>query len=192
MNIEFHNEIRYLLIFSRGNALAKTYPKRCRFKDSLYRHSILFYRKIDLCGKVYSTKDKRAADCMGNVNEKSTILLVDDNETVLGVGSLMIQKIGYKVLRATTGMEAVQIFQDNVNEICLVILDEKLPDELGTDTCKRLKGFEPDVKVLHTSGLGKIQDVDRFDCGCEAFLHKPFRVEEFSNKLQEILANTQA
>jgi CheY-like chemotaxis protein len=47
---------------------------------------------------------------MGKFNEKATILLVDDDETVLGVGSLMIQKIGYKILRATTGMEAAQIF----------------------------------------------------------------------------------
>ena len=128
---------------------------------------------------------------MGNVNEKSTILLVDDDETVLGVGSLMIQKIGYKVLRATTGMEAVQIFQDNAKEIVLVILDEKLPDELGTDTCKRLKEFEPYVKVLHTSGLGKSVGDDSFECGCDAFLLKPFRVNELSKKLKEMLGNTQ-
>jgi len=127
---------------------------------------------------------------MGNVNEKSTILLVDDDEIVLGVGSLMIQKFGYKVLQATNGMEAVRIFQDNVNDICLVILDEKLPDEPGTDTCKRLKEFDPDVKVLHTSGLGKSLGDDGFECGCDAFLFKPFRVDELSNKLKEILENT--
>ena len=71
---------------------------------------------------------------MGNFNEKSTILLVDDDETVLGVGSLMIQKFGYKVLQATNGIEAFQIFKDNISDICLIILEEKLPDELGTDT----------------------------------------------------------
>lgn len=127
---------------------------------------------------------------MDKFSERTTVLLVDDDETVLGVGSLMLKKFGYNVLQATNGMEAFQIFQDNVNDICLVILDEKLPDELGTDTCKRLKEFDPDVKVLHTSGLGKIQGYDRLDCGCEAFLLKPFRVEEFSNKLKELLENT--
>ena len=127
---------------------------------------------------------------MGNFNEKTTILLADDDETVLGVGSLMIQKIGYKVLRATSGMEAVQIYQDNANEISLVILDEKLPDELGTDTCKNLKEFEPEVKVLHTSGLGKSVGDDSFECGCEAFLLKPFRIGDLSNKLKEMLGNT--
>jgi len=127
---------------------------------------------------------------MGNFNEKTTILLVDDDETVLGVGSLMIQKFGYKALQATNGREAIQIFQDNVNDICLVILDEKLPDKFGTDICKRLKEFEPDVKVLHTSGLGKSLADDGFECGCEAFLRKPFRVAELSNKLKEMLEKT--
>lgn len=127
---------------------------------------------------------------MGNFSEKTTILLVDDDETVLSVGSLMIQKIGYKVMQATNGMEAIQIFQDYVKDICLVILDEKLPDKLGTDICKRLKEFEPDVKVLHTSGLGKSLGDDSFECGCETFLFKPFRVNELSNKLKEILETT--
>jgi len=124
---------------------------------------------------------------MDQLNEKTTILLVDDDETVLAVGSLMIQKLAYKALQATNGMEAIQIFQDNVNDICLVILDEKLPDKLGTDICKRLKVFEPDVKVLHTSGLGKSLADEGFECGCEAFLHKPFRIAELSDKLKEML-----
>ncbi len=128
---------------------------------------------------------------MGNLNEKSTILLVDDDETVLGVGSLMIQKLGYKVLQATNGMDAFQVFKDNIYDICLVILDEKLPDELGTDTCKKIKEFEPNAMVLHTSGLGKSIGDDHFECGCEAFLLKPFRVNELSNKLKEMLGHTQ-
>jgi DNA-binding response OmpR family regulator len=127
---------------------------------------------------------------MDHQNEKTTILLVDDNETVLGVGSLMIQKFGYKALQATNGMEAIQIFQDNVNAICLVILDEKLPDKFGTYICKRLKEFEPDVKVLHTSGLGKSLADDGFECGCEAFLRKPFRMDELSNKLKKMIEKT--
>lgn len=102
----------------------------------------------------------------------------------------MIQKIGYKVMQATNGMEAIQIFQDYVKDICLVILDEKLPDKIGTDICKRLKEFEPDVKVLHTSGLGKSLGDDSFECGCDTFLFKPFRVNELSNKLKEILETT--
>ena len=127
---------------------------------------------------------------MRNLNAKTSILLVDDDPTVLSVGTLMIQRFGYKVLQATSGVEANQIFQNYIDDICLVILDEKLPDEPGSDICKRLKGFEPHVKVLHTSGLGKIQSINGFECGCEAFLLKPYRIDELSNKLKEMLEST--
>ena len=128
---------------------------------------------------------------MANLNGKTTILLVDDNETVLGVGTLMIQKFGYKVLQAKNGTEAFQIYKENMNDICLIILDEKLPDGPGSDTCKRLKEFQPDVKVLHTSGLGKSLIDDSFECGCDAFLLKPFRANELGGgpqKLDKVLS----
>ena len=64
---------------------------------------------------------------MRNLNAKTSILLVDDDPTVLSVGTLMIQRFGYKVLQATSGVEANQIFQNYIDDICLVILDEKLP-----------------------------------------------------------------
>ena len=127
---------------------------------------------------------------MRNFKARPTILLVDDDQTVLSVGTLMIQRSGYKVLQATTGREAIQIFQNYKDDICLVMLEEKLPDESGSVTCKRLKEFEPDVKVLHTSGMGKSLGDDISDCGCEAILPKPFRVHELSNKLEEVLQTT--
>jgi DNA-binding response OmpR family regulator len=87
-------------------------------------------------------------------------------------------------------MEASQIFQDNIDDICLVVLDMQLPDENGSTTCKRLKEIRPDVKVLHTSGLGRTPDGSRLACGCDGFLLKPFRLEELSNKLKDLLENT--
>ena len=104
---------------------------------------------------------------MDNLNAKDTILLVDDEQIVLDVGTLMIKRFNYNVLQATNGTEARQIFRDNVEGVCLVILDMKLPDELGSDTCKRLKEIRPDVKVLHTSGLGRAQGGDSLECGCD-------------------------
>ena len=118
------------------------------------------------------------------------ILLVDDERAVLDVCTLMIKRLGYKVLQATNGMEASQIFRNNVEGICLVILDMKLPDENGSDICKRLKEIRPDVKVLHTSGLGRTPGGDSLECGCNDFLKKPFKIEELSNKLEDLLDNT--
>jgi DNA-binding response OmpR family regulator len=102
----------------------------------------------------------------------------------------MIEKFGYKVLQAANGAEASQIFKDNMDGICLVVLDMQLPDENGSTTCKRLKEIKPDLKVLHTSGLGRTQDGDILGCGCDGFLLKPFKMEELSNKLKGLLENT--
>jgi DNA-binding response OmpR family regulator len=65
-----------------------------------------------------------------------------------------------------------------------------MSDQNGTDTCKRLNEINSDVKVLHTSGLGSAQGGDSLECGCDGFLPKPFRIEELSNKLEELLDNT--
>ena len=126
---------------------------------------------------------------MENINTKDTILLVDDEQVVLDVGTLMIKKIGYKVLQAANVAEATKIFKENVDDICLVVLDMQLPDENGSTTCERLKGIKPDTKVLHTSGLDRTPDGVSFACGCNGFLLKPFRLEEFSNKLKDLLEN---
>jgi len=126
---------------------------------------------------------------MDNLNAKDTILIVDDEQVVLDVGTLMLNKLGYKVLQATNGMEASQILKDNAGGLFLVILDEKLPDENGTDICKKLKEIWPDVKVLHTSGLGKTQNGDNLECGCDGFLSKPFRIKELSDCLMDLVKN---
>ena len=126
---------------------------------------------------------------MDNLGAKRTILLVDDEQVVLDVGTLMIKKFGYKVLQAASGIKATQIFKDNIDDICLVVLDMQLPDENGSTTCKRLKEIRPDVKVLHTSGLGRTPGGSRLACDCDEFLLKPFRTEELSNKLKELLEN---
>ena len=127
---------------------------------------------------------------MENNNTKDIILLVDDEQVVLDVGNLMIKKIGYKVLQAANGAEATKIFKENVYNICLVVLDMQLPDENGSTTCKKLKEIKPDVKVLHTSGLGRTPDGISFACGCNGFLLKPFRLEELSKQLKDLLENT--
>ena len=122
--------------------------------------------------------------------DKNTILFVDDEQAILKVCTLMIEELGYKVLQAENSQKATQIFRDKKDVICLVILDMKLPDEDGTDTCKRLSEINPDVKVLHTSGLGRSQGIESLDCGCNAFLPKPFMIEDLSNKLEELLDDT--
>jgi DNA-binding response OmpR family regulator len=102
----------------------------------------------------------------------------------------MINKLGYEVLQAMNGKEANRVFKDNKDDISLVVLDTNLPDELGIETCRSLKAIRSDVKILHTSGWGKIQEDDVLQCGCNQLLPKPFKLKELSDKLEELLNNT--
>jgi DNA-binding response OmpR family regulator len=129
---------------------------------------------------------RKATNWMDNLNTKETILLVDDEPVILDVGTMILKKLGYNALRAENGLEASQIFRDNKDVIRLVILDMMLPDENGSDTCKRLKKINPGVRVLHTSGFGIALGVESLDCGCTDFLQKPFKFEDLSEKLKEL------
>jgi len=122
-------------------------------------------------------------------SKRYTILLVNDNRVLLNATTGMVKRLGYEILRATNGKDASQIFQHNKDVINLVMLDINLPDELGSDTCLNLKEIDPGVKILHLSELGTSTDNEMLDCGCRGFLVKPFRIEELSIKLMEMLDN---
>jgi len=121
---------------------------------------------------------------MDNPNKNGTILFVEDEQIVLDVGTLIIKKLGYRVLQATSGTEAIQVFIDKIDDIGLVLLDINLPDEKGIDTCIKLKRMDSNVRVIHTSGMGMIDSDQTLDCGCAGFLAKPFKIEELSNKIK--------
>jgi len=127
---------------------------------------------------------------MDDLKIKDTILFVDDEQIVLNVGAAMIKKLGYGVLQATSGMEAAQIFNDKLDDICLVLLDINMPDENGSVTCKKIRCMFSDVKVIHTSGLGMNDANQTLDCGCKGFLAKPFRLDDLSKRIKECLEIT--
>ena len=126
---------------------------------------------------------------MGNSNRRYTILLVSDNRVLLKSTTGMIKKLGYAVLRARNGADASQIFQHNKDVIDLIMLDLKWDDEIGSDTCLKLKEIDSGVKTIHIGELESYTDNEMLDCGCSGFLIKPFRIEGLSIKLMEMLDN---
>jgi len=117
-----------------------------------------------------------------------TILLVDDEEMILAVGKGMLEKIGYRVLTATGGRQAVDVFAAAPDKIDMVILDMIMPDLGGGDTYDRLKQINPGIKVLLSSGYsidGKATEI--LKRGCNGFIQKPFNMQALSSKVREIL-----
>lgn len=117
-----------------------------------------------------------------------TILLVDDEEVVLDVCSDILRSMGYHVLTARSGAEALRIYEKNRDKTDLVILDMIMPGASGGETYDRLKRINPKVKVLLASGYsmnGQAKEI--MARGCDGFIQKPFTPKEISRRIREIL-----
>jgi len=119
---------------------------------------------------------------------KDTVLLVDDEEIILDVGSKLLRHIGYDVLFASNGQEAVEVYKKNKDSVDVVILDMIMPDMGGGETYERLKKIDPAVKVLLSSGYGIESEVkELLERGCDGFIQKPFDLAQLSQKIGGVL-----
>lgn len=116
-----------------------------------------------------------------------TILIVDDQETVWDFLIEALQNLGYSVLLAENGEDAVSIYRENPNEIDLILLDMVMPKMGGHTTFYQLKNLDPDVKVLLSSGFVSATSVkDLQDNGAAGFLPKPHRIIDLALELRRI------
>jgi CheY-like chemotaxis protein len=122
------------------------------------------------------------------VRGNETILLVDDEEVVLTVTREILENLGYRVLPAGSGQEAIALFREKYQEISIVILDMIMPDLKGSQTYDQLKEIDSEVKVLLSSGYSiDGQAAQLIEKGCNAFIQKPYTVSELSKKVREVL-----
>ncbi len=117
-----------------------------------------------------------------------TILLVDDEEMIIDVGVQILEKMGYGVLTASHGREAIEVYQQNRQKIVMVILDLIMPGMGGGEVYDRLKEIDPNVKVLLSSGYSLDgQATEILKRGCDGFIQKPFNLMELSGKLRQLI-----
>ncbi|MFZ0725510.1 MAG: PAS domain S-box protein [Desulfobacterales bacterium] len=117
-----------------------------------------------------------------------TLLVVDDEEYILSACRAMLTNMGYTVLTARGGEEAVVIFRELGESIALVILDMIMPGVDGRETFRRLKQVDPDIKVLIASGYS-IDEIasDMLLLGCDDFIQKPFDTYQVSKMIRKVL-----
>jgi len=119
-----------------------------------------------------------------------TILLIDDEKMILEVGCELLKELGFKVLSAMSGQEAIDVFQNNRDKIDMIIMDMIMPGMSGSETFDRLREIKPDVKILLSSGYsvdGQATKILRR--GCDGFIQKPFNMNQLAEKIQKILPN---
>jgi PAS domain S-box-containing protein len=122
------------------------------------------------------------------VRGSENVLLVDDEDLIIDIGEQILKRMGYTVLVARSGREAIAIYSEKKGDIEMVILDMVMPDMSGGETYDRLREINPDIKVLLSSGYslrGQARDI--LARGCKGFIQKPFNMKELSHKLREVL-----
>lgn len=122
------------------------------------------------------------------VSSTRTVLIVEDEEAVFDVTQGMLEKLGYRVIVATTGKDAIHTVDTFDGQIDLALLDINLPDVEGGNLYPILMKARPDLKVIVFSGY-TIDGLARkiLDAGAQDFLQKPFSLATLSEKVKKVL-----
>jgi two-component system KDP operon response regulator KdpE len=116
------------------------------------------------------------------------ILIVDDDLTLLDLLKQSLGKVGYRVLTATNGIDAIQrVYKDKVD---LVVLDVMMPRMDGWETCNRIREVS-DVPIIMLTAKDKEADTLKgFQCGVDDYVTKPFSFAELTARVKAILVRT--
>jgi len=116
-----------------------------------------------------------------------TILVVEDEKSLLDLVRLMFESKGYTVLAAKDGIEAVEMYKQNKAKISLVFSDIGLPRLNGKEVFAKLKEMDPDVKVIFTSGIFIDIKGELIKNGAKDFIQKPYKQEDVLQKIRRVL-----
>jgi PAS domain S-box-containing protein len=123
-----------------------------------------------------------------------TILLVEDDETVLNVAVRILNGLNYRVLVAKDGVEAMDMFESETDKVDLVIMDVVMPQESGPDIYKKMSILRPRLPILFVTGYDveeKLSDIhSESEAAPIAFLQKPYTIETLGQKIRELLEKT--
>jgi len=110
---------------------------------------------------------------------EGTVLVVDDEETVRVLAARMLERMGFSVLAAVDGAQAVEVYRARHAEIVAVLLDMTMPHMDGEEACRELRRIDPDVRVVLSSGYNESEATTRFKgMGLSGFIQKPYRSED--------------
>jgi len=116
-----------------------------------------------------------------------TVLVVDDDETVRTIARRLLERLGFQVLIANDGHEAIKAFEDAGGEVTCVLLDLTMPNMDGEACYRELKRIKKDIKVILMSGYNRQEMITRFvGKGLVGVLQKPFRMKQLAELLTKV------
>jgi CheY-like chemotaxis protein len=132
--------------------------------------------------------NKEAAVVSSLTEGSETILLVEDEEDLRSMAAEVLGMIGYTVLQAGSGEEAIDIWRTHDGEIDLLLTDVVMPGMSGGELVRQASPLRPETRVLYMSGYTDDTIVKHgVFASAAAFIQKPFRLEALSRKVREVL-----
>lgn len=137
--------------------------------------------------------DNANADTGSTWRGSGTVLLIDDENTVLEIGSELLKELGFDVITAQDGRLGIDLFLANQDKITCVILDLTMPHLDGVQTFRELIKLKPDIKVVMSSGYNEQEVTPKFSGkGLAGFIQKPYKLSTLKENLCRILEGDQA
>jgi len=125
------------------------------------------------------------------VNISGAALVVDDEETVREVAGMMLEEMGFDILKAKDGQEGVSLFRQHHQDIQLVLLDMTMPRMDGVEAFREMQRIDPDVKVILSSGYNEQDATNRFaGKGLAGFIQKPYLPDALQQTVGDILKSS--
>jgi PAS domain S-box-containing protein len=133
-------------------------------------------------------EEEQSLEVPSRPERRQTILVVDDEESVRAAVRHMLEFVGYTVITASEGAEALRLYREHAAKISAVVLDLTMPRMSGGEVLHELREINPDVKVLLSSGYD-VSDVAKQlkDEESVAFIQKPYRMSQLHEKVQRLL-----
>ena len=146
----------------------------------------ILFPAIEKAPVVKDAADVAHATTAGPPALSGTVLVVDDEAIVRDVCRKMAEHFGMKVLTASDGREALEIFRRNIDSINYVILDLTMPNMDGMTAFREMARIRPGVKVILSSGYNEQDSIQRLSAqGLAGFVQKPYSLAKLREALEK-------
>ncbi len=115
------------------------------------------------------------------------ILVVDDEDLIRESLKVSLESLGYQVDLAASGEEAIKLVKNSEEQIDIAIIDLAMPQMNGIETMKALRGIDPNIQILLSTGYPDQEQLIDERLNIDGFLPKPYHVQELAQLLKDIL-----
>ena len=132
-------------------------------------------------------------DCSIHFDEvaggKESILLIDDEQIMVELGTVILERLGYQVTPATGGMQALELFRANADRFDLIITDSSMPDMTGTDLAREIHRIRPGIPIIMCTGFTeKVAPDTATEFG--GLIMKPYVAKDIAELVRKLLDKT--